>query len=291
METNDKKNKSKGKAIATCDSCGKSFNICIPNKPGKYKMNCPHCSKQISLTFSESKLNEFGKMAKKLAAPRIKAPILGKPEKVKDRVYAIKTLAIINRPYRVVCPECGTDVPLLSSIAGKPIKARCKKCHALVFFKADEKKVSTETNDRKKIDKKKDAKSEEKGEPEKRKTIKIAVPNGAVSWRQGKGILGKTRIARLREGSNTIGRKDDTSPSDIMIERDDEISRRSILIDVVYNTDFKGFTYELKVLRSTNPVYVNGRPMGIDEVVRLNYNDIICLGKTNVTFIQIDKKK
>ena len=117
------------------------------------------------------------------------------------------------------------------------------------------------------------------------------MPKGAVTWKQGRCLLSRTKVKLLKEGSNIIGRKDDTSPSDIMIEKDDEISRRSVAINVVYNDEKRDFIYELKVLRNTNPVYVNGRPVGHDEIVRLNYNDIICLGKTNITFIKIDKKK
>ena len=289
MEMND--NNSQGKLRVSCNSCGKSFGIRFPAKPGKYNVNCPHCSKPISITFSkkEPKIDKLGKMAPKMSAPRIKAPILGEVEKFKDKVYVIRKLAVVNRPYRVVCPDCGTDISLLSNEAQKAVKARCKKCHSVVIFKAVEKRSSTGINVGKKKVEETDAKTDK--EKPKKKTMKIAMPKGAITWKQGKGLLAKTKVFRLREGANTIGRKDDTSPSDIMIERDDEISRRSVMIDVIYSDEKKDFTYELKVLRNTNPVYINGRPMGNDEIIRLNYNDIICLGKTNITFIKIDKKK
>lgn len=292
METNDKKSKTQETLRVTCKSCGKSFNIRIPEKPGRYSVKCPHCAKPISFTFSEreSQLKKIRKMVPKVSAPQTNAPVLGETIKVKDRVYVIKTLAVVNHPYKAICPICGSNIPLLPTVTGKPIKASCKKCHSLVYYKAVEKGSSNGIKVGKKAVKEDDTKTE-KGEPAKKKTIKIAVPKGAIAWKRGTGILAKTRIFRLREGANTIGRKDDTSPSDIMIERDDEISRRSIVIDVVYDDEKKDFIYELKVLRNTNPVYVNGRPMSNDEVIRLNYNDIICLGKTNITFIQIKNKK
>ncbi len=293
METNDKKNQTQEKLRVTCKSCGKSFNIRIPSKPGRYSVKCPHCAQSISLTFSEkeSQLKKLRRMAKKVSAPQINAPVLGKTVEVKDRVYVIKTLAVVNHPYKAICPICGSNIPLLPTVVGKPIKASCKKCHSLVYYKAVEKAPSNGVSASEKAAKEEDAKTDKDEPVKKNKTIKIAVPKGAIAWKRGKGILAKTRVFRLREGANTIGRKDDTSPSDIMIERDDEISRRSIMIDVVYNDEKKDFTYELKVLRNTNPVYVNGRPMGNDEVISLNYNDIICLGKTNITFIQIKNKK
>lgn len=373
----DTKNNTQGKLRVTCESCGKSFGIRIPAKPGNYNVTCPHCAKPISISFTKKEAgqvapsergrkisaprivapilgktervkdrvyvvktraivnrpyrvvcpdcgnnislltNEAGKTAKAsckkchavvfyravekpssgagknvvntgISAPRIQAPILGKIEKVKDRVYVVKTKAIVNRPYRVVCPDCGTDISLLTNEAGRA-KARCKKCKSVVYYKATDKESSTGINVGKKSVKAEDVKSGD--DKPKRKTQKIAVPKGAVTWKQGRCLLSRTKVKHLKEGSNIIGRKDDTSPSDIMIEKDDEISRRSVAINVVYNDEKRDFIYELKVLRNTNPVYVNGRPVGHDEIVRLNYNDIICLGKTNVTFIQNKEKK
>lgn len=287
METKN----NQGKLSVTCQSCGKSFGIRVPAQPGEYDLKCPHCANSISITFTKQEPKQGGMANNKklISAPRIVAPILGELEKVKDRVYIIKTRAIVNRPYRVVCPDCGTNIALLANETNKVIKASCKKCRAIVFFKAVEKISSSSSNKSKKTDEA--GNSDADDDHQRKRTQKIAVPKGALTWKQRRGLLGKTKVARLRKGVNTMGRKDGISPSDIMIENDDEISRRSVAISVVYSDEKRDFIYELKVLRNVNPVYVNGRPINRDEIVRLNYNDIICLGRTNITFIQNKEKK
>lgn len=86
----------------------------------------------------------------------------------------------------------------------------------------------------------------------------------------------------LQEGKTVIGRLDYDDPSDISIEGDTTISRRSICIDI--RADKYGFDYILKVLNASNPVRVNGKELQIGETKYLDLGDIITLGHTNLKF-------
>jgi hypothetical protein len=87
---------------------------------------------------------------------------------------------------------------------------------------------------------------------------------------------------KLKVGSNIVGREDTDQPSDISIPSDNTISRRSI--DIVVTKEDKGYSFKLKVLKATNPVLLNNRPLSADESVSLNFGDSITLGKTKFRF-------
>lgn len=83
----------------------------------------------------------------------------------------------------------------------------------------------------------------------------------------------------LRPGITTIGRYDETYQSDIAIKGDSYMSRRSISIEMRYE-GAQGFSYRLRVLKSVNPVLLNGGNVPPGSDVFLNFGDIITLGKT-----------
>ncbi len=242
-----------------CGTCHKTFKINKPQKPGQFTYKCPHCANPITLDIKPKNV-QMPKPEQRKAddapqrMPRIEAPVLGELKPLKPGVYGIASLARVNRPYKVVCPKCGNDVALLPTVSGELIVERCKCCGTAFAYKATG-------------------------------TVMLKMPEGALRW--GGGLLRRAKTVRLNKGANTIGRKDATEPANIMIEGDNEMSRRSVEI-MVKPQGAQGFSYTLKVLRTTNPVFVNGRPIGSDESVLLNYGDTICLGKTNISFIKID---
>ncbi|MGM9846601.1 MAG: FHA domain-containing protein [Muribaculaceae bacterium] len=91
-----------------------------------------------------------------------------------------------------------------------------------------------------------------------------------------------TEKYRLKQGKNIVGRYDTETPSDISIQGDETISRRSIEIEIV--ADGYGFDYILKVLNATNPVKLNGKCLKTGEKVSLSFGDVIVLGNTSLTF-------
>lgn len=80
-------------------------------------------------------------------------------------------------------------------------------------------------------------------------------------------------------GEHTIGRYDETCRSDIQVKGDSYMSRRSICINVTFNS-LEGFSYLLRVLQATNPVTLNGHPLANGSETYLNFGDIITLGHT-----------
>ena len=88
-------------------------------------------------------------------------------------------------------------------------------------------------------------------------------------------------------GRNTIGRYDPDLPSNAMIQGDGEMSRQSVEINVVPRPDLQDYIYELRVLRSTNNVLVNGQVVNQEKVVLLSHGDTLCLGKTTITFVNV----
>lgn len=108
-------------------------------------------------------------------------------------------------------------------------------------------------------------------------------------------ILSKGKLQLLRKGwfdkdyplgigKHTIGRFDTDLLSDISIKNDTSMSRRSVEIEVKQGE--KGYSFKLTVLKATNPVLHNNKPLGEGECISLNYGDCIILGKTKFRFVK-----
>lgn len=83
----------------------------------------------------------------------------------------------------------------------------------------------------------------------------------------------------LHVGENIIGRKDNAQPSDVAIDGDMTISRKSMKITVA-PMGCNNYSYLLTVLKATNPVQVNGVPVAIGQTVPLMMGTSILLGQT-----------
>lgn len=112
--------------------------------------------------------------------------------------------------------------------------------------------------------------------------VTLGKPSGMLSWKTG--FMHRTKTHRLMTGRTTIGRYDPDKPSVVMISGDDEMSRQSVEINVIRRPDYPDYIYELKLLHSTNLVYVNNRPLAKGVTVQLNYGDTICMGRTIISF-------
>lgn len=86
----------------------------------------------------------------------------------------------------------------------------------------------------------------------------------------------------LDPGEIVIGRDDPTDQSDIALKGDPCVSRRSLKI-TVKRDEINGYSFRLKVLKSTNPVLLNGSVLdGRYDEPFLNYGDTITVGKTKL---------
>lgn len=198
---------------------------------------------------------------------KIMHPILGIPQKV-GNAYVVKDYALVGKIYTIVCPQC--HQPLLVKVSSpNPQKATCKDCGAAIYFKGKEipaRKV--ESNPTIKSD----------------GTVKFAKPNAKIVW----GNLFNRKTFEIRMlGEYHIGRDDDEIKSEIMI-KDDYVSRRSVLLEVIPKGGNECF-YKLTVKHAANPVLVNGKEIAIGESAYLNYGDTIWVGNTTLTFKRNDK--
>jgi hypothetical protein len=132
------------------------------------------------------------------------------------------------------------------------------------------------------------AKKQEEKDEEPVKTMKVRSKDknqrstGMLTW----GNIFRRKKFVLHEGSYFIGRKDSACPSDIEFD-DEEMSRRSVLLDVIQKND--GFYYKLTVKKAMNPVLHNNKELEEQESVYLNYGDAFQLGRTVINFKKADK--
>lgn len=283
-----------------CPQCGKTLKVKKPSKPGCYQITCIGCNHAIKLQLRTKPI----KLEENPSAPaeeknKRQFPLLGKAESVegKEGVYRVKTLANINQPYAFLCPKCGKPVLMQATKPG--LKAvPCKLCGTKTYIKAvdpvveAEKKAAAEKaaveKAAKKAEKSNSAKSKQKASEDQvpAKTIKVRSKNnrstGMLTW----GNIFRRKKFVLQEGSYTIGRKDDTYPSDIEFN-DDEMSRRSVLLEVTEKNG--GFFYKLTVKKAMNPVLHNNKELAEQESVYLNFGDAFQLGRTVIHFKKVDK--
>lgn len=98
---------------------------------------------------------------------------------------------------------------------------------------------------------------------------------------QVRGFMQKNISHPLQIGDNIVGQYDLAMPSTIMI-KDNTISRQSVNIKVDYKES--QIDYRLCLLRSKNPVLLNGTPIQVGEERYLNFGDSIVLGQTKFRF-------
>lgn len=220
-------------------------------------------------------------------------PFLGTPQKLKnyEHVYGIKRPGVIGQVYQTKCPECGGTVVIMPADT-KPLKTKCIYCKAVIVSRAitREEAAQAVTRPMPMAQPKPVGTAQQPVDDSPKPTVKTATKT--VKVKMPKGLEGKAKLVWggffsrkkyvLHMGANTIGRQDDERPSDLMFD-DEYMSRQSVRIDVQKAS--KGHFYKLTVLKTANPVVVNGEELKEGESVYINYGDTIALGyNTFLTF-------
>ena len=112
---------------------------------------------------------------------------------------------------------------------------------------------------------------------------------GKTGGRIAKIVVTRTKMLFMKDrkeydlkiGVNVIGRADAMSPSDIMIEDDMTVSRRSVSITV--EASGGSYRYWFEVLKSTNPVLVNGKRHAVGESFVVEPGTKFVLGRTKLS--------
>ena len=210
--------------------------------------------------------------------------IIGTPVQ-KDGNYVLNEFAILGRECGWICPQCNNEVRICPSEAGEQTFT-CDSCNTRFIVRVDAEADTFLPSKRPKPARGMlitPVSATEEGTETVISNSQPVAPTirESAGFLQWGGMFSRKKFT-LREGANIIGRKDKKTPSDLEID-DPEMSRRSVSIKAI--PDGKGaYSYTFTILKSLNPIKVNGKPMDEGVSLKLRNNDTIIMGKTTLTF-------
>ena len=232
---------------AACPYCGNSVKFYMPPKPGVLSFTCPAagCGKQFRVQVTEAMLLQANPAAPKPQQPNPQ-PQQPKPQpqQPKPQPQAQQTP---TQPKQQVQPKA-------QQVQSQQAQAQ-------------QQKRSIKPTD----------------------SIENWMAEGKAGGRIAKIVVTRTKMIFMKErkeydlkiGVNVIGRADAMSPSDIMIEDDMTVSRRSVSITV--EASGGSYRYWFEVLKSTNPVLVNGKRHAVGESFVVEPGTKFVLGRTKLS--------
>lgn len=183
----------------------------------------------------------------------------------------------------VTCPKCGRKFGVLVPQQKPILHVKCPGCqHDMHINFGNPKPIRVATPEAQPSQAGTAAPHEAEA-----KTRQITIEGGRGKLVQLRGFFRRNITHSLVIGENTIGRYDLAQPSQIMIKGDASVSRRSVSIHVKMQGG--GMVYSLRVLKSANPVLLQGRELAQGEETYLNFGDIIQLGRTKFRFEKKDE--
>ena len=232
---------------AACPYCGNSVKFYMPLKPGVLSFTCPTagCGKQFRVQVTESMLLQANPAAPKPQQPN------PQPQQPKPQ------------------PQQPQPQPQAQQTQTQPKQQVQPKAQQVQSqqAQAQQQKRSIKPTD----------------------SIENWMAEGKAGGRIAKVVVTRTKMIFMKErkeydlkiGVNVIGRADAMSPSDIMIEDDMTVSRRSVSITV--EASGGSYRYWFEVLKSTNPVLVNGKRHAVGESFVVEPGTKFVLGRTKLS--------
>lgn len=232
---------------AACPYCGNSVKFYMPPKPGVLSFTCPTagCGKQFSVQVTEAMLLQANPAAPKPQQPN------PQPQQPKPQ------------------PQQPQPQPQAQQTQTQPKQQSQPKAQQVQSqqAQAQQQKRSIKPTD----------------------SIENWTAEGKAGGRIAKVVVTRTKMLFMKErkeydlkiGVNVIGRADAMSPSDIMIEDDMTVSRRSVSITV--EASGGSYRYWFEVLKSTNPVLVNGKRHAVGESFVVEPGTKFVLGRTKLS--------
>lgn len=232
---------------AACPYCGNSVKFYMPLKPGVLSFTCPTagCGKQFRVQVTEAMLLQANPAAPKPQQPN---PQLQQPKPQPQQPQ----------------PQPQSQQPQAQPKQQVQPKAQQVQSQQA---QAQQQKRSIKPTD----------------------SIENWMAEGKAGGRIAKIVVTRTKMVFMKErkeydlkiGVNVIGRADAMSPSDIMIEDDMTVSRRSVSITV--EASGGSYRYWFEVLKSTNPVLVNGKRHAVGESFVVEPGTKFVLGRTKLS--------
>lgn len=232
---------------AACPYCGNSVKFYMPPKPGVLSFTCPAagCGKQFRVQVTEAMLLQANPAAPKPQQPN------PQPQQPKPQ------------------PQQPQPQPQAQQTQTQPKQQVQPKAQQVQSqqAQAQQQKRSIKPTD----------------------SIENWMAEGKTGGRIAKIVVTRTKMIFMKErkeydlkiGVNVIGRADAMSPSDIMIEDDMTVSRRSVSITV--EASGGSYRYWFEVLKSTNPVLVNGKRHAVGESFVVEPGTKFVLGRTKLS--------
>ena len=240
---------------AACPYCGNSVKFYMPLKPGVLSFTCPAagCGKQFRVQVTEAMLLQANSAATKLQQPN------PQPQQSQPHQPQPQTQSLSQQPQAQPKQQSQPKVQQAQAQPQQQVQAQQAQ--------AQQQKRSIKPTD----------------------SIENWTAEGKAGGRIAKVVVTRTKMIFMKEhkeydlkiGVNVIGRADAMSPSDIMIEDDMTVSRRSVSITV--EASGGSYRYWFEVLKSTNPVLVNGKRHAVGESFVVEPGTKFVLGRTKLS--------
>ena len=240
---------------AACPYCGNSVKFYMPLKPGVLSFTCPAagCGKQFRVQVTEAMLLQAN-------------PAATKPQQPKPQPQQ-------PQPYQ--------QQPQPQPQAQQPQAHPKQQVHTQAQQAQAQSQQQVQSQQAQAQQQKRSIKPTE--------GIENWTAEGKSGGRIAKVVVTRTKMIFMKEhkeydlkiGVNVIGRADAMSPSDIMIEDDMTVSRRSVSITV--EASGGSYRYWFEVLKSTNPVLVNGKRHAVGESFVVEPGTKFVLGRTKLS--------
>ena len=240
---------------AACPYCGNSVKFYMPLKPGVLAFTCPAagCGKQFRVQVTEAMLLQANPAATKPQQPN------PQPQQSQPHQPQPQTQSLSQQPQAHPKQQVHTQAQQAQAQPQQQVQAQQAQ--------AQQQKRSIKPTD----------------------SIENWTAEGKAGGRIAKVVVTRTKMIFMKEhkeydlkiGVNVIGRADAMSPSDIMIEDDMTVSRRSVSITV--EASGGSYRYWFEVLKSTNPVLVNGKRHAVGESFVVEPGTKFVLGRTKLS--------
>lgn len=232
---------------AACPYCGNSVKFYMPLKPGVLSFTCPTagCGKQFRVQVTEAMLLQANPAAPKPQQPK------PQPQQPKPQLQQ---------------PQPQPQAQQTQTQPKQQVQPKAQQVQSQQAQVQQQKRSIKPTD-----------------------SIENWMAEGKAGGRIAKIVVTRTKMVFMKErkeydlkiGVNVIGRADAMSPSDIMIEDDMTVSRRSVSITV--EASGGSYRYWFEVLKSTNPVLVNGKRHAVGESFVVEPGTKFVLGRTKLS--------
>ena len=247
---------------AACPYCGNSVKFYMPPKPGVLSFTCPAagCGKQFRVQVTEAMLLQANPVATKPQQPN------PQPQQPKPQPQAQQPQAHPKQQVHTQAQQVQSQL--------QQAQAKVQQVHAQPQQQAQPQQAQAQ---------------QQKRSIKPTDSIENWTAEGKAGGRIAKVVVTRTKMIFMKEhkeydlkiGVNVIGRADAMSPSDIMIEDDMTVSRRSVSITV--EASGGSYRYWFEVLKSTNPVLVNGKRHAVGESFVVEPGTKFVLGRTKLS--------